>query len=260
MTPAAKALVTASLAALLCATSVVTAAAAAVKTQPVVTTTAIPSATAGNPIADTAVLSGATSDASGTMTFSVYGPDDTLCTGLATPAGVRTVSGGNTFYNSDVITLTAPGLYRWVAAYSGDANNNGAVSVCNAPGGISVITQAWTVITGRATTTAPVGGTLQDVATTIFENGTATGTITFSLYGPNDATCSAPAVSAGTVAGPFTDLGSYSSSAVTVTAPGTYRWIASYSGDLRTKSFKTACNDPGQVSVVLGPTILGRLF
>jgi len=258
MTMWAKALVIA-LATLLSTTSVLPVAGALAKTQPVLTTTAFPAASAGNHISDTATLSGATADATGTITFSLYGPDDTQCTGTAAAAGTRTVSGGNTFYDSDVMSPTAPGVYRWVATYSGDANNNGAVAPCNAPGGTSVITTAWTVIIGSATTTAAVGGAIQDRATTIFENGTATGTINFSLYGPNDATCTGPAASAGTVTGPFSDFATYTSSAVTVSVPGTYRWIVSYSGDLQTKSFKTVCNDPGQITLVLG-TIAGGLW
>jgi hypothetical protein len=152
------------------------------------------------------------------------------------------------------MTLTAPGTYRWVAIYSGDAKNNDTPFVCNAPGETSVITQGKSAITTKSTTTSSVGGTIQDTATTFFETGSATGTITFTVYGPDDALCTGAPIAGGMVSGPFTDLGTYSSNAVTVTAPGVYRWIARYSGDLKTQGATTLCNDPGESSLVPGTT------
>jgi len=209
------------------------------KAQPLIVTTAFPGATAG---------------ATGSLSFQLYGPDDTLCTGTPAPAGTRTLN-GNGFYNSDNMTISVPGMYRWVATYSGDLNNNAAISPCNAPGETSVITQGQTAITTLATGTGSVGGTIQDSATTFFENGSSTGTLTFSLYGPDDATCSGAATAAGSVTTTFVDDGSYSSSVMTVLTAGTYRWIASFaSSDIRTKSASTICNDPAEISVVTGMT------
>jgi hypothetical protein len=221
------------------------------KAQPVLTTIAFPGATAGNPIQATAILNHATWDATGTITFALYGPDDILCSN-ATPAaaGTRTVNGDGGWFNSDVMTLSAPGTYRWVVAYSGDAKNDSALSPCNAPGGTSVITQSWAFIVTAATTTASVGGTIQDTAKTYFENGTGTGTITFTVYGPDDATCGGPATAAGSITGTFVDDGTYSSLPIVAALPGTYRWIASYSGDLTTKSATSVCNEPAGLSVV----------
>jgi hypothetical protein len=224
--------------------------------QPVIATSAFPGATAGNAIQDTAILNGATNDATGTIAFTVYGPDDLLCSGQPQfPAPVAAGSfpvAGNGFYNSTPVAFSAPGTYRWVVTYTGDLKNNPASSPCNAPGETSLITQGWSALITLATATAPVGGTIQDSASTAFENGTATGTITFTVYGPEDPTCSGAGTAAGTVNGPFVDFGTYASSAVPVTTPGIYRWIASYSGNLTTKSFTTACNEPGEISVVGG--------
>jgi len=206
------------------------------KAQPLIVTTAFPAG------------------ATGSLSFQLYGPDDTLCTGTPAPAGTRTLN-GNGFYNSDNMTISVPGMYRWVATYSGDLNNNAAISPCNAPGETSVITQGQTAITTLATGTGSVGGTIQDSATTFFENGSSTGTLTFSLYGPDDATCSGAATAAGSVTTTFVDDGSYSSSVMTVLTAGTYRWIASFaSSDIRTKSASTICNDPAEISVVTGTT------
>src|SRR5215210_5478537 len=51
--------------------------AAPAQAEPTLTTVATPSATLGDPIKDTATLSGATT---GTITFNAYGPDDEDCT------------------------------------------------------------------------------------------------------------------------------------------------------------------------------------
>src|SRR5438093_13586204 len=95
-------------------------------------------------------------------------------------------------------------------------------------------------MTTSATATATAGGTIQDTAT--LSGGTnPTGTISFSIYGPNDATCSASATSGGSA--PVSGNGSYSSSAVTENAAGTYRWTASYTGDANNNGFTKLCKN-----------------
>src|ERR1041385_7184127 len=66
----------------------------------------------------------------GTITFYVYGPDDSTCG--ATPAFTSAVTvTGNGQYNSGSFFPTAAGTYYFVANYSGDDNNKGIQSVCN---------------------------------------------------------------------------------------------------------------------------------
>src|SRR3989454_3711438 len=91
-----------------------------------------------------------------------------------------------------------------------------------------VVTKASPVLTTTASGSVAAGGSVNDVAhLTLGTN--PTGTITFTLYGPNDATCTVVA---------FTDTklvsgnADYTSSSFTAIQAGTYRWIASYSGDL----------------------------
>lgn len=133
------------------------------------------------------------------------------------------------------------------ASLSGSAlARNGAVTLagndvalCGAVTGGS----AATTITTQASPAVPVGGTIHDTA--LLASGVApTGTITFSLYGPDDATCSAAPVftSMTTVTG----NGNYSSGNFTALAMGTYRWIASYSGDAGNTASTTACNDANE--------------
>ena len=140
------------------------------------------------------------------------------------------------------------GTYRWVAAYSGDANNNAVTTACNAPNE-SVVVTAGPARSRRRSPPPPspsvaVGGQVTDTAT--LAGGTnPTGTITFTLYGPDDATCAAAAI--------FTDPatvsgnGPYASDPFTPTAAGTYRWVAAYSGDAATTPVTTACNDRQRV-------------
>ena len=82
----------------------------------------------------------------------------------------------------------APGTYRWIATYSGDANNSGVAGLCNdANENVTVGTANPTMAT-TASAGVAVGGNVSDSAT-IAGGFNPTGSITFTLYGPNDATC-----------------------------------------------------------------------
>ena len=96
--------------------------------QPAIVTSATLSVTIGDPISDTATLSGATSDAGGTITFRLFSDDQCaieVTTGL-TPVTVA----GNGSYVSGNFTPTAVGTYYWIASYSGDAKNEAASTAC----------------------------------------------------------------------------------------------------------------------------------
>ncbi|MCO5314763.1 MAG: Ig-like domain-containing protein [Solirubrobacterales bacterium] len=79
---------------------------------------------------------------SGTVTFELFGADDTACsaTPVFTSAPV-TVSGSGT-YASPGFTPDAAGSYRWVASYGGDSNNDPAVTGCGDTGSVSEVTAA----------------------------------------------------------------------------------------------------------------------
>jgi len=130
-------------------------------TTPELTTMATASATLGEPISDTATLSGATSDATGTITFKLYGPftdADTSTDTCVDPDPANNVAGnlvttitvdslgtpeasGNYVVSSGEYTPTTVGRYQWVVAYSGDADNGAALSDCKAPNEASVVTE-----------------------------------------------------------------------------------------------------------------------
>src|SRR3989454_792816 len=127
------------------------------------TASATATATAGGTIQDTATLSNGTSP-TGTISFSIYGPNDATCSGSATSAGSATVS-GNGSYSSSAMTENVAGAYRWIASYSGDANNNAFTTQCNEAGENSTVNKASPTMTTSATATATAGGTIQDTAT-----------------------------------------------------------------------------------------------
>ena len=109
-----------------------------------ITTQATPTATIGQPITDTATVTGApgASAPTGTVTFTVFGPDNVTCAGapVFTSADRPLAGGPPPMATSAAFTPAAPGDYRWIATYSGDANYSGATSACNDPNETSVIT------------------------------------------------------------------------------------------------------------------------
>jgi hypothetical protein len=100
---------------------------------PSLSTTATPPPTpgSGGSVSDVAHLSGATSP-TGTITFNLYGPGDAPCAGAAVFTVTKPVS-GNGSYISAGFTPTQFGTYRWIAVYSGDANNQPVSGACNDP-------------------------------------------------------------------------------------------------------------------------------
>jgi hypothetical protein len=151
-------------------------------------------------------------------------------------------------YKSAPFTPTEVGTYRWVETYSGDASNAPVATACGDPAETVVVTQAHPVITtSAAPASVKVGDAVGDIAH-LGGGANPRGTITFRLYGPNDSTCSAPPVFVGeqNVVG----NGSYPSPTPTPAVPGTYLWVATYSGDANNAGAATACGDAGETVVV----------
>ena len=240
--------------------------------QPTITTEASDDVLLGNPISDTATLSGTSHQpdgdpAGGTITFNVYGPDDTDCSG--DPAFTATVDvSGDDDYSSGDFTPTAAGTYRWVAEYSGDAPNTlgAGPTACDDANESVVVNPGQPTITTNATV-GPValGDPIDDTATLSGTSpkpngGPAGGSITFNAYGPDDADCSDTAVYTSVVQVSGDDT--YTASAgdggtFTPTAAGTYYWTADYSGDPpNTLGVSSACGDENESTLVQAqPTI-----
>jgi uncharacterized repeat protein (TIGR01451 family) len=81
----------------------------------------------GSSVSDQATLTDASAEAGGTVTYTVY--SDASCSTVGADAGTKTVTNG-IIPASDAISFPTAGTYYWQAAYSGDADNAPATSVC----------------------------------------------------------------------------------------------------------------------------------
>jgi hypothetical protein len=75
----------------------------------------------------------------GEIVFFAYGPDDETCSGASAFESDPVTVNGAGGYQSPVFAPSAAGAYRWVAVYSGDANNEAATTDCGADGSISQV-------------------------------------------------------------------------------------------------------------------------
>jgi hypothetical protein len=176
---------------------------------PTLTTTGGADVLLGNPISDTATLSGTARQptnpiinsgttgalAGGSITFKLYGPGIANCNNLATgfpAAGItRQVSGDNTYPTNAQAEVSfipgAVGTYYWKAVYSGNSPNTNASAehntLCDQNGEPGESDEAVTVSSVPTTTTTRQSVFPQDrVKIAASVGGDLAGTVTFSLY------------------------------------------------------------------------------
>jgi hypothetical protein len=192
------------------------------------TTNAAGPVTIGDPIYDVATLSGATSNAGGTITFHLF--SDAQCTNEIN-TGLNPVSvNGNSNYNSGNFTPTAVGTYYWTAVYSGDANNLGASTACGDANESSVVNKAPSTISTAQTLRPQDSATISATA-----GGTPTGSVTFKLFGPNNPTCD-PSGAAAVFEQTRTLVGGSASTdnttfVISSASASQYKWLVVYPGD-----------------------------
>ena len=220
------------------------------KLTPGLTTSATPaSAPVGTPIKDITTLTGG-DHPTGSITWRLYGPNESTCTNPAAPSVTLTNVNGDGAYTSPSLTPSTAGTYHWVATYSGDTDNTavGPVGCTNASETVT-ITKLTPGLTSSATpASAPVGTTIKDVAT-LTGGDAPTGTITWSLHGPNDNACTATPLTTSTVT--VNGDNSYTSPTLTPTTAGTYHWAATYSGDTdNTAIGPVGCTDPNETVTI----------
>ena len=216
------------------------------------TTNSTPTATVGEKISDTATLSGA-NDPNGTVDFTLYGPftgndptqDECIVDNAVFTSNDRPLTGpnaqGDYTASSAEYTTTEAGRYQWVASYSGDTNGNqDSTTACNDPNEQSVVSKVDSSISTVQTLIPNDTATIPDGAT---------GTVTFKLFGPDNATCSstgaAPVINqTKTIAAPTPEPNSVSTNNSTIiTTAGTYNWLVTYSGDNTYNPDESACGD-----------------
>jgi hypothetical protein len=137
---------------------------------------------------------------------------------------------GNGNYGSGNYTPAAVGTYYWIANYSGDASNEPANGACGDTGESSIVNKASSGIVTSQTITPQDSATISASA-----GGTPTGSVTFKLYGPDNATCDAQG--AGAVYTETVQLSNGSASTsnttfwVSTASASTYKWLVVYGGD-----------------------------
>jgi subtilisin family serine protease len=215
-----------------------------VQAQPSISTTASGAVAVGTQIHDTAHLSGGTSP-TGTITFNLYATSDHSCSTVLA-SNTATVNGNGEYDSPPVTTSSADGL-QWVASYSGDAENLAASTACNDPSEQVNVGHASPVLTTTASAGVPAGATINDIAD-LGGGFSPTGTISFQLYASSDEECSQPIGPPATIE--VDADGTYESPAIPENTPGSYQWVASYSGDANNAPARDACNDLNEQVIV----------
>lgn len=183
----------------------------------------------------------------GQVEFRVFGPDDATCSTRAKSDVGKTLNAAGTTADSGAFATSELGTYRVIATYLGDSNYDMAQTACNDPNeSVVVAKNTLTVLThaAPATVTLPSSGAFNDTATLTAPAGAPnpTGTISFSLYGPGDTTCSALPV----FTSPPASVDAPVSDPFTPSLPGTYRFVATYPGDQNYDPTTTSCGDPAE--------------
>ncbi len=238
------------------------------KASPTVTATGPSTDSAGTAIATSGVssvfASSSGSNASGTITLTVFGPgtEPTTCTSGGTTVGTATVSGNATYHPSASFTPSSVGDYWWYASYGGDSNNTTATSACGTAMSETVVAKAAPTVTATGPSTDSAGTAIAASSiSSAFANSSgsnASGTVTFKVFGPGTepTTCT----SGGTTVGTATVSGNntYNPSAgYTPGAAGNYWWYVSYGGDSNNTTATSACGSGMSETVVAkaSPTI-----
>ena len=237
---------------------------------PTLSTTAGADVLLGNPVTDTATLSGTATQpanpvinltgtggaaAGGTITFKLYGPSDTGCGDLVFTSSPVTVSGDGT-YGPVSYTPTAAGNYHWVAEYSGNLpNTNGKthnaactdtsedVTVTSVPSSMTT-EQEW-VPQDSATISASAGGALD-------------GTVSFELYASADCSGTAIYTTDRPVSGSSPQTVSTTDSATQPDAQGAgnYSWSVAYDSDnLAQEDIAASCHETSDLTIDNGGSV-----
>ncbi|MET9270311.1 hypothetical protein [Kribbella sp. NPDC003557] len=219
-----------------------------INNHPAITTTlSAETVVVGGSVHDSATLTGASANAGGTVTYTVY--SDSTCSTSFADAGTKTVTNG-VVPDSNAVTFNSTGDFYWQAAYSGDANNDPATSVCTSEH-LVVNKKSPSIATTLSAETIEVGGSVHDSATLSNATANAGGTVTYTVY--TDSACSTGAQSAGTVN--VTNGVVPDSNAITFNTAGDFYWQAAYSGDANNNAAMSVCTSEHLVVTKKNPAI-----
>lgn len=191
----------------------------------------------------------------GTLVFALFDEEDEGCTDDPVATFRQTVDGVGVYGPEEVLVPSDAhgGEHPWRVSYMGDAANRAVDGQCNPGGGpltMSASTEA--TLTGAASEdVAAAGGEISDSATLKGLIGLAPGgSLTFSLFRPDDPGCAGPALAVSAPI-PVNADGTYESGGFPTTQAGIHRWIVTYSGDGDNAAMATTCGAPAQDKLVL---------
>jgi hypothetical protein len=140
---------------------------------------------------------------------------------------------------------------------AGGSNHNGDNSVQsnkNTPLGNGCFAFQVPTLTTQASQGGPNPQNLSDTATLSEGTSDIGGSLTFKLYGPNDADCSGEVQDTRTVAvsgnGDYASTLDSSHATYSAEVPGTYRWAVAYSGDAKNAAVPAQCNQENESTTV----------
>ncbi len=211
----------------------------------------------GNSFSDRATLGPPASRAplpTGTVTFDVY-LNDPGCSTAPVLSSTNGFNADTATADSDLFLPRDAGTYTVVAAYSGDTFYSPSITSCGDPGETLVVNKAPLAITSTQVNPAAItlGGSFTDTAAIALPPGGVTmptGSVTFNVYGPGDTGCAGPVVLSSTNPINVSDSITAVSGNLMPAAAGTYRVIATYSGDANYQGSSTACGDSGEAVAV----------
>lgn len=222
---------------------------------------------AGSPISASSIsaaLAGGSAP-TGPIAFTVFGPQSSppsSCVSGGTTVGAARASGDGAYQSSADFTPPSPGDYWWYASYGGDAGDEPSASLCGPD-------MAETSVVPKVTPTLSASGPIEGVAgspiaassisATLAAGSAPTGTITFTVFGPQPLPPSSCALGGMTVgAASVNGNGAYQSSVdFTPPSPGDYWWYASYGGAAGDEPAGSACGPlMAQMLVAAAPMTL----
>jgi len=176
--------------------------------------------TVGDYLAISAILSKATTNAGGTVTYNLFANGN--CGGTSTVISTVPVTSGIA-QTSTKWQFTSAGPYSWNAIYSGDLNNSPATSPC----GPLPISKAVPTISATLSANPISKSSAVSSSATLSGGFRAGGTVTYDQFFSADCTGQATVVSTVTVSNNSVP----SSSSQTFATDGKFSWNAIYSGD-----------------------------
>jgi hypothetical protein len=207
-------------------------------------------------------LTGATANATGGITFKLYGPftaadatTDTCVAGtLVTTLGPVAIgspnASGNYVGGSGEYTPTAVGRYQWVASYSGDPNNTAVSSACKDANEASVVTKgnsslatSQVLVPNDSAQVTPNTVTGDGITFYLFKPSTGAGdacsvdNIASAVYTKTVTTLVAGAASTDNADNTDTLAGSHA------LALGTWKWLVRYAGNSSLNGSDSVCTE-----------------